>query len=253
MNTGIVTKEHMTMLRIGARIEESRSYIRNYQAGYTVKELKLKAWDEQWFGFIPESIFVRLIPAFHSRFGNYPEMVNVIQNGITKGLESYDFKMICNFHIQISDPYYRWFSGDYIPNRLDNGLQEITSTTTAVDFNTKFKKNIKANTLKHFAVNLLNSANDTGLLKGTKLRVTQTPTVTVFFLGYLIYTLGSFDFPMADLINSPFIKSIISEKPRLRSLLTEGQHKGWWEYNWDMNMFNLKLSYQTIKHWFKET
>jgi len=253
MKTGIVTNEHMTMLRIAARMDESRSYIRNYNPGCSQKELKAKAWEEQWFGFIPESIFIRLMPALYNRFGKYPEMISVLQQWMDTGLEGFDFKLICNLHIQLSDPYYRWLSGDYIPDRLKNGLNEITSATTAFDFKRRFEKNIKSNTLKHLAVNLLDTATDTGLLKGATQKFVQTPPISALFFGYLIFTLGSFGFPMADLIDSPFIKSIVNDKSRLRTLLTDGQHKRYWEYDWDMNLFNLKLLYPTIDDWFKET
>ena len=245
----VTTKEHTTMIRMAARINESKIYVQNYSESSTQTELKKAAWDESWFGFLGDSIFAVLISGLYNRFGQFPKLISVLKEWINAEMEHYDFNLVCHLHIQLTDPYYRWLTGEYLPERLDAGLGSFNADLIQPNFVAYSTKELKANTFRRLLSNLLSSAVECGLLSGKAQRQFETPIVSTKFFGYLVYTLQEFNFPMSDLRESPYIKSICNDQAKLKRLLIEGQYKGWWEFNWDMNMFTLIPQYENISLW----
>jgi hypothetical protein len=249
MKYKVVEKEHLTMVNLPARIRETKAYIQNYSEKMTRSELKKIAWDEAWFGFLGDRIFSVLISGLYNRFGQFPKLISVLKDWIDNGIEHYDFNLVCHLHIQLTDPYYRWLTGEYLPERLGAGLGSFNAEIIQPDFISYSTKELKANTFRRLLSNLLRSAVECGLLSGKEHRHFETPIVSTRFFGYLVYTLQEFNFPMSDLCDSPYIKSICGEPEKLKRLLLEGQYKGWWEFNWDMNMFTLTPQYENISLW----
>ena len=249
----ITVKEHTTMIRMAARINESKTYLINYSEALNRSELKNSAWNESWFGFLGDSIFAVLISGLYNRFGQFPKQVSVLKQWINSGIEHYDFNLVCHLHIQLTDPYYRWLTGEYLPERCNSGLGTFNADLIQADFAAYSTKKMKSNTCRRLLSNLLSSAVECGLLSGKAQRQFETPIVSSKLFGYLVYTLQEFNFPMSDLRESPYIQSICSDQEKLKRLLVEGQYKGWWEFNWDMNMFTLTLRYDNISLWYEVT
>ncbi|MGK5091068.1 BrxA family protein [Deltaproteobacteria bacterium TL4] len=249
----ITTQAHTDIMRITARLEETRAYIRNFEETATTAELKTRAWEGQWFGFIPESIFIRLMPALYNRYGQYPQLMEVLKKWLSLGLESHDFKLICHLHLQLTDPYYRWVSGQCLPSRYREGLYEINNTILVSLLKNEIAAELKSNSLQKLARNILTTIRDVGLLKGTQNKSMTTPVVSVEFLGYLLYTLSKLGYPVADIPASPYIQSLFRDRETFQGLLAEGQRKNWWEYNWGNQIFTLSFQYPDILTWFERS
>ena len=251
MSYQITTTEHTTMIRMAGRISESKTYIQNFSEGLTNKALKEAAWNENWFGFMGDSIFSCMMTGLFRRFGEYPKLTKILQQWIDAGIEHYDFRLICHLHIQLSDPYYRWLTGEYLPDREQSNLGEFNADLIHVDFAKQSTKELKANTSQRLLKNLIRSADECGLLSGTVNKKIECPIVSTKFFAYIIYVLQEFSFPMSELPESPYIKSVCHDEEKLKRLLIEGQRLGWWEFNWDMNMFTLSPKYMGIESWYE--
>jgi len=251
MDYKIINDPHTAMIRVTARLNETMTYIRHYNDEINAADLKKSAWSQQWFGFLSESIFNRLMPTLSNRFGKYSYLMEILQRWSFQGIENHDFKLICHFHIQISDPYYRWATGEYIPARFNEGIDEITKSSLAKALSTRTVNPLNANTLHKLSRNILTTARDTGLLQGKTDKTIAIPASSVEVLGYLLYALRLFDFSMSEIPESPYIQSVFRNPGSLRNLLTEGQAKNWWEYNWEGRTFAINYAYADINPWFE--
>lgn len=251
-----VEKEPSTLImKVGARLDETRIFLRNVDLLDDLKLQKEKVWNEQWFGFLSEEMTERLVYANYQRFTQFPDLIQVIKNWMNKGLENHDFKLICHFHIQLSDPFYRWATGDYFYERYKDGFDDISSPILTKKLEEQFKnlKTLTTQSYNRISRGILSSARDTGILKGKADKSFNTPLVSIEFLGYVIYSLQKFDFPFSELPNSPYIKSILKDESQFKRLLVEGQRKNWWEFNWDQGLFTLYPKFDGIEKWYEES
>ncbi|MCP4692322.1 MAG: hypothetical protein GY859_30030 [Desulfobacterales bacterium] len=246
----MVARPHTAMIRITARLNETRAYIRNHQAGMGPAELRKAAWTNRWFGFIPESSFDSLAPALYNRFGKFPGLMEVLRTWLARGMEPRDFKLVCHLHILLSDPYYRWAAGEYIPARVDEGLEIISRPALARALAEKTVNPLGAGTLQKLARNILTTARDVGLLKGKNEKIAVDPAPGARYMGYAMYTLGMFDFAMSNAPDSSFFKSVFRAPGTARALLARGRANGWWEHHWEGDLFEIDFAYADVGRWF---
>lgn len=254
MNYKISNEASTTMMKVGARLDETRSYLNYFDINNDLKIQKEKAWNEQWFGFLPEQILETVVYSLYQRFGQFSLMTKVLKSWLNKGLDNHDFKLICHFHIQLTEPFYRWATGQYFSQRYNEAYDDIPSTVLAKQLEKAFmkEKDLSSQSYQRLAIGILSTARDLGLLKGKAQKLFAKPLVSIEFLGYLIYTLQHFMFPFAELPSSPYIQSILRDESQLKRLLTEGQRKNWWEFNWDHGLFSLYPKFSDIEQWYKE-
>lgn len=251
----ILTKEPSTIImKVGARLDETRIFIRNIDLIDDLKTQREKTWNEQWFGFLSEEMTERLVYANYQRFIQFPKLIKITKNWLSNGLENHDFKLICHFHIQLSDLFYRWATGEYFYQRYKEGFDDISSSilTKKLEENFKDLKNLTTQSYNRISRGILSSARDTGILKGKSNKFFTTPLVSIEFLAYLIYSLKNFNFPISELPNSPYIQSILKDENQFKRLLMEGQRKNWWEFNWDHGLFALYPKFNDIEEWYEE-
>jgi len=254
MNYKIPSEASTTMMKVGARLEESRSYLNFVNFEDSLKKQKEKAWNEQWFGFLPEQILETVVFALYQRFGQFPLIVKVLKTWIDKGLDNHDFKLLCHFHIQLTEPYYRWATGQYFYQRYNEGFDDIPSNILGKQLEKAFgkEKDLSSQSYQRLARGILSTARDTGILKGKAEKFFAHPLVSIEFLGYLVYALYHFKFPFGEFVTSPYIQSVIKDEAQLRRLLTDGQRKNWWEFNWDHGLFSLYPKFSDIQQWYEE-
>ncbi len=250
----IVTKPHMTLISLTSRLEESRAYIERVDLSEKPAVQKKRAWEEKWFGFISEPVFRHLMPALYNRFGRYPSLTEILSRWQKEpGLNQNIFKLICNLHIQLSDPYYRWVTGVYLPKRHEEGFSDASSRILQQQLEYNFNPKFRISTLKKLSRNILTTARDVGLLKGNRTKIITDPLVEPEFMGYLVYALKGFNCPFSRLHESPFIRSIFRQEAAFRALLNAGESRRYWEFNWEPRYFSIHCLYDNIHAWFEET
>lgn len=254
MSLGIATEPATTMMKVGARLDETRTYLKLLEQTDDLKTQKSKAWEQQWFGFLSESILESVMHALYQRFGQYPSLTHVLREWLARGLEFHDFKLICHLQIQFSDVYYRWATGTFFYQRYSDGFDGVSALQLGKVFEEQFKaqKTLSSQSYQRLARGVLSTARDVGLLKGKNDKVFVQPVVSLEVLGYLIYTLQSFQFPFAELPESPYIQSIFKDRHHLSALLREGQRQDWWEFHWGQGIFSLSPRYLGLEDWFQK-
>lgn len=240
-----------TMMKIGARLEESRSYFRRAEIDEDATLQKQRAWEEQWFGFLAEPIFETLMFTLQKRFLEFSDCLAVLKAWQEQGLDAHDFKLLVHLHVQLTDPFYRWATGDYFYSRYQEGFDDIPSPILARELNSHFDKELSAQSFIRLSQGILSTARDVGLLKGQKTKNFTQPLVSVAFVGYLVHTLQRFGLPMSHLPESPFARSVLKDENRLRALLREGQNMEWWEFSWDHGVFSLQTQANSLAAWFE--
>ncbi|MBM5817493.1 MAG: hypothetical protein FJ083_13190 [Cyanobacteria bacterium K_Offshore_surface_m2_239] len=77
------------------------------------------AFEAGWFGHRSLSRMRELLTNLRARYGAFPSALQVLHRWPQMGGDTQ--KLICHWHLQLSDPLYRQFSGTFLPERL---LQE---------------------------------------------------------------------------------------------------------------------------------
>ena len=164
-NSFITEKAHTDLLKVGARIQESKIYLQNRNFSISKEDTVSKAFSEKWFGFKSQTYVKRLISRFELRFSKFPEAFLLLRSWVEK-INLKDFKNICHFHIQLTDPYYRWFTGVYLGNLIFLGYEEIPTESLISSFEELVTTPMSVKVKRTLALRLKTAARDCGILEG---------------------------------------------------------------------------------------
>lgn len=250
----VVDTPHTGMMKVSLRPDETRTYLRHLDLTENLAQQRARAWEEQWFGFLPEHMFEALSKTLHDRFGSFPALTCVVQRWLSDGLENHDFRLICHLHTQLTDAFYRWGTGVYLPQRYNEGYEDVSTPILSKPLQAEIESSGKfftPATYTRIAVSILSTARDAGLLTGSQKRKFAAPIVSVDLLAYLLYGLQHFG--LAATPSSPYLRSLLLLPERLRSLLQDGQRRDWWEFNWTPHHFSVQLRYPNLESWYEVT
>jgi hypothetical protein len=159
-------------------------------------------------------------------------------------------RVICHWHVQLSDPLYRSFSGNYLRDRWASGRAEVTRDQVISWLGNQTGERWSASTRIQFASKLLSAAHAAGLVRTSRdPRPLGLPSVPDQALEYLLYLLRGIDFAGAFLDN-PYLASIGLEghllESRLRTLpsLTYLRQSG---------LVDLEWHYRDLRAWADHT
>lgn len=197
---------HTGILRCTLATDDSRAYWRKVDLRVPLEQRSREAFDERWFGLKSEARVDTLIRNMAQRFDAFPEALALLH-----GLENLPAAVrpwICHLHTQLSDPLYRRFTGEYLPQRLAHGVRNLDRDTVARWVESLEPGRWSVITCRKFGSNLLTTASEAGLLKGRpdarELSLGNVPDVA---LGYALYLLRTVRFA-----------GVLGDDPYLRSL-----------------------------------
>jgi hypothetical protein len=252
MTAGIIQHPHTAMIRVTARLRETRIYLQNINIDASPGDETKRAWNENWFGFPSENIFHRYMPTFHNRFVRYPQSVRILKRWLEYGMAMPDLQRVVHFHIQLTDPYYRWATGSFFPERRNDGFLDVPNSALSAALNEHTQKKYKGNTLAKLAQNILTTARDTGLLTGTNEKCFATMTISPEALGYMVYMIKNLGFPSRELPESPYFRSVFRSDDALRAVLAQCERKKYWEFDWIGDHFSIHHSKTELTAWAEE-
>ena len=209
---------HTGVLRVTLEAEHARAYWEHAEPGMAPDEEAKKAFGEYWFGARSMARVRSLLAAFRTRFAAYPDAWAALRRWSDIDRDSRN--VICHWHMQLTDPIYRRFSGAYLPERRMRGRGEVTRDTVRrwigdVDAEQRWT----AATRTGFASKLLSVAHAAGLLQSNRdPRAVITPRVPPKALAYLLYLLRSVDFS-GSLHDNPYLSSVGYEGGELEDRL----------------------------------
>lgn len=208
-----VTKIHTQIMKCDLILEESRTYWRHYTAGRPLDQEAQVAFHSYWFGSCNMRWVRLLLSNLHARFVAYPFSLPVLQQWRDITLE--EQRLICHWHLQLSDPMYRRFTSELLPSRMIFHPPTITRDHVIRWIGEFSGDRWAPSSLKQIASKLLSCSRDVGLTEGTKdPRPLRYPRISRKALTYLLYLLRQIDFE-GSLLENPYLRSVGLEGPIL--------------------------------------
>jgi hypothetical protein len=200
---------HTQLLRVTLEVENSRAYWQRAAAPnpMTVDDEAQRAFVEFWFGTKSMPRVRDLVNAFRARFAAFPNALEALH--AWAAIDRVTRIVICHWHLQLCDPTYRRFTGEFLPERRASGRDTITRALVlrwmnTVDADQRWSPATRAG----FASKLLSAAHAAGLVATIRdPRALTLPRVSPAALGYLMYLLRGVEFE-GSLHQNPYLRSV---------------------------------------------
>jgi hypothetical protein len=199
-----VVEIHTRIMKCALDIENSRAYWEH--AGGTEKVSASEAFGAYWFGARSLARVRMLLAHLKVRFDAYPSALQVL-HGWTE-MDPDARRLICHWHLQLSDPLYRAFTGEYLVGRVEAGRFDVGRDLVVGWVEEQAPKRWTMATRMKFASKLLSAATSAGLvLPGREPRKIEYPRVGDLPLTYMLYLLREVDFA-GTLLENPYLASV---------------------------------------------
>ncbi|CRI67887.1 conserved hypothetical protein [Thiocapsa sp. KS1] len=199
------TTLHTRLLKCTLEAEHSRAYWRRMaETGTAVTARRVQ--EEFWFGARSAGRSAILLANFRARFDAFPPALDAL--GIWHDMEPQTRRLICHWHLQLSDPLYRRFTGGFLCERRRRLPAEVSYAPVVRWVGEQSEDRWNPATRIQFASKLLSSAMAAGLIAGRRdPRPLTLPRVDDFALGYLLYLLKGTLFA-GSLLANPYLDSV---------------------------------------------
>ncbi len=213
------TAIHTRLLKCALEVEDSRAYWRNAVPG--IDASADQAFADWWFGAKSLDRIRVLFANLRARFDAFPAAHRVLHGwqDMAPGTRA----LICHWHLQLSDPLYRTFTGDYLHARRGTLRPEITRDLVVEWVGQQGPGRWTMPTRIQFASKLLSAAFSAGLVGSNRdPRPLIWPRVDDQALTYMAYLLREVEFE-GTLLSNPYFRSVGLEgaalEERLRALV----------------------------------
>ena len=164
------------------------------------------AFEAGWFGHRSLTRLRELLTNLRARYEAFPSALQVLHRW--QGMGGDTQKLICHWHLQLSDPLYRQFAGTYLPDRLLQGHPTISKQQVVTWLGEAGGGRWSGSTRLALASKLLSTAHSAGLIQGKRdPRPIVFPLVPDDALTYLLHLLREVDFEGTVLAN-PYLRSV---------------------------------------------
>lgn len=211
------TALHAGILHLALGADESRAYWAHVDPTVPRAERPQVAFEERWLG--PKSLgrLKTLLRLLARRFDPFPQALDVLRRW--SPMDPVDRRLICHWHVQLTDPIYRAFTGEYLPGRRSAGRREVYFDGAQGWVRRHYPDRWAPATEYDYASKLLSAAFQAGLLASRHdPRALVTPRVSPLALGYALYLLRSLEFE-GTLLDNPYLRSVGLEGEALAARL----------------------------------
>ena len=192
---------HTRLLRISLALEESRAYWNNLHLGIFKEKRSMVAFEERWFSNKSMDRVRRLMAEFHHRYDAYPVALAVLMKWQPGDLMTR--QNICHWHLQLTDPLYRRFTGEFLEQRRMQENATIDRDIVARWVTSQTESDWAAATTQRMATGLIAAAAAADLCSHCAgSRLLMYPKVTDTALSYWLYFLRYLSFEGTLLENS---------------------------------------------------
>ena len=196
---------HTRLLKCTLEPENSRAYWR-HATGSNVTPTAQVAFEGYWFGARSLGRTKVLMTNFRARFDAFPPALGAL--GMWTNMDPDMRRLICHWHLQLSDPLYRAFTGQYLVERYHRIPAEVSHTPVVGWVGQQGGDRWNMSTKIQFASKLLSSAFSVGLITSSRdPRPVHYPRVDNGALTYLMYLLHNVDFE-GTLLENPYLASV---------------------------------------------
>lgn len=164
------------------------------------------AFEAGWFGHRSLTRLRELLTNLRARYEAFPAALQVLHSW--RGMGGDTQKLICHWHLQLSDSLYRQFSGAFLPDRLLQGQPTVSKQQVVTWLGDAGGGRWSGSTRLQLASKLLSTAHSAGLIQGKRdPRPIVFPLVPDDALTYLLHLLREVDFEGTVLAN-PYLRSV---------------------------------------------
>lgn len=195
---------HRRILKCTLEIEHSRSYWRysGGQPGTPVRQI----FEQSWFGSRSLERTEELVTSLRARYDAFPEALAVLS--AWPAMKTETRILICHWHLQLSDPLYRTFSGDYLAGRHELLPPQVSQPAVVRWIEEECPGRWATSTRIQLASKLLSAAFAAGLVGSRKdPRPLKVPRVSDEALTYLLYLLRPLGVA-GGLLANPYLASV---------------------------------------------
>lgn len=204
--TSEATEIHTRILRLALGVEDSRSYWDHVDPAVPQAERALVAFEERWFGAKSLERVRFLLAAFVERYDPFPEALAVLRRW--RSMDVPTRQMVCHWHLQLSDPLYRRYTGSFLVQRRGMHDPKVDRDVTLRWVQTEFPDRWSAATCVQFASKLLSAASEAGLVSPKRdPRSLPLPKVSDHALAYLMHLLRGIALE-GTLLENPYLASV---------------------------------------------
>jgi hypothetical protein len=200
-----VTEPHSRLLRCSLCVEESRAYWRHVDPA-DPSTSSSDAFAGSWFGAKSEAWTAELLSNMRVRFDAFPAALRVL--AAWRSMSPDTRRVVCHFHVQLTDPLYRAFTGEFLPARRDQLRPEVHRQTVIQWAAEHGPARWAMKTQLQSTSRLLSCAGAAGLLRGNRdPRQAVVPRVPDEALEYILYALRGTRIA-GDLVTNPYLASL---------------------------------------------
>jgi len=164
------------------------------------------AFEAGWFGHRSLTRLRELLTNLRARYEAFPSALQVLHSW--QGMGGDTQKLICHWHLQLSDRLYRQFTGAFLPDRLLQGQPTISKQQVVTWLGDAGGGRWSGSTRLVLASKLLTTAHSAGLIQGKRdPRPILFPPVPDEALTYLLHLLREVDF-QGTLLANPYLRSV---------------------------------------------
>jgi hypothetical protein len=200
------TEVHTRILRLALGIEESRSYWEHVDPSVPVADRALIAFEHRWFGSKSLERARFLLSNFVDRYDAFPEALDVLRRW--RSMDAATRQVVCHWHLQLSDPLYRRFTGQFLVERRGLRDPKVDRDVVLRWVKSEFPERWSDATLVQFASKLLSAASEAGVVSAKRdPRALLMPKVPDLALAYLMHLLRGIRFA-GTLTENPYLASV---------------------------------------------
>ncbi len=195
---------HTRLLKCALEIPDSRAYWTHAGNGKPVTAQR--AFDEYWFGARSLPRVEVLLANMRARFDAFPSALLALRQW--PEMSPNTRRLVCHWHLQLADPLYRSFTGEYLATRRTGSRPEVTRDLVVSWVGDQGPGRWTVSTRIQFASKLLSSAYAAGLVSANRdPRPVVAPPVPAEALEYLMYLLRETDFA-GTLLDNLYLASV---------------------------------------------
>jgi hypothetical protein len=197
------TAVHTRLSRCALEVDDSRAFWAHVDEATSVDAQR--AFEEYWFGARSLSRVKVLLTNMRARFSAFPSALAALHQW--KRMSPDTRRTICHWHLQLTDPLYRRFTGTYLPERFGS-RPEVTRDLVVGWVGKQAPRHWAMSMRIQFASKLLSAAYSAGVVTSNRdPRPVGAPWVPDDALEYLMYLLHETKF-RGSLLENPYTRSV---------------------------------------------
>lgn len=201
-----ITALHTRIQRCTHALSETAAYWEHARPGSPPGEEARAAFEERWFGAKSSERVKVLLANFRARYAAIPPALAVLRRwaGMTPDVR----RLVSHWHLQLTDPLYRTFTGVYLADRREHGHAVVDYPTARQWVKAQDPGRWGPASHAQFAGKLLSAAAEVGLVTpAPDPRRIVLPPVDDMALCYLLHLLREVSFD-GSLTANPYLASV---------------------------------------------